>query len=82
MSLRLRWLLLSLPCSRATPNFDAYPLTQQILQDEKTPPNSRIDLLLGQVTEQDCEAIKGTCDPSAWQLAPNQANGRRRNKDS
>ena len=58
----------------AAPNFDVYPLTQQILRDERTPPNSRIDLLLDQATEQDWEAIKSTYDPSAWQLTPNQAN--------
>ncbi len=58
----------------AAPNFDAYPPVQQILQDEKMPPNSHIDLWLDQATEQDWQAITVAYDPSAWQPTPNQAN--------
>ncbi len=52
----------------AAPNFDAYPLLQQILQDEKTLPNSRIDLLLDRTSDQDWEEVKRTYDPGAWEL--------------
>ena len=52
----------------AAPNFDAYPLMLQILRDEKTPPNSRIDVLLQRTSDQDWEEVKRTYDPAAWEL--------------
>jgi hypothetical protein len=52
----------------AAPNFDLYPQVRQILQDEKTPANGRIDLLLEKVSEQDWEGVEGRYDPSAWEL--------------
>ena len=50
------------------PNFDAYPLVQQILQDETIPPDSRIDLLLERVTEPDWEALKARYDTATWKM--------------
>ena len=50
------------------PNFDSYPLMQQILQDETTPPNARLDLLMERATEEDWEKIKGSYDSAAWKL--------------
>lgn len=54
----------------AAPNFDEYPLMQQILHDENTPANSRIDLLLSQASDEDWEAIKGTYRVGAWEQIP------------
>jgi hypothetical protein len=54
----------------AAPNFDSYPLTQQILQDENTPPNSRLELLLDRVSEEDWAKLKTSYDPGAWNLPP------------
>ena len=50
------------------PNFDSYPLMHQILQDETTAPNARLDLLLERVREEDWEKIKGSYDSDAWKL--------------
>jgi hypothetical protein len=50
------------------PNFDSYPLMQKILQDETTSPNTRLDLLLEQATEEDWEKAKGSYDSAAWNL--------------
>jgi hypothetical protein len=54
----------------AAPNFDQYPLMQQILHDENIPANSRIDLLLSKASEEDWEAIKGSYSAGAWEQKP------------
>lgn len=54
----------------AAPNFYSYPLTKQILEEENTPANSRVKLLLDQVSEQDWEKIKAGYDPDVWKLPP------------
>ncbi len=54
----------------AAPNFDSYPPMQQILQDENTPPNSRLDLLLDQATDEDWEKLKGNYEADAWKFSP------------
>ena len=54
----------------AAPNFDEHPLIRRILRDENVPPNSRIDRLMEQATEQNWEAVKASYDPAAWDLSP------------
>jgi hypothetical protein len=52
------------------PNFDDHPLVHQILQDEKVPPNSRIDELWERTSDQDWEMVKRSYDANAWNLKP------------
>ncbi|MGH9900505.1 MAG: hypothetical protein ACRD68_01560 [Pyrinomonadaceae bacterium] len=48
------------------PNFDRHPVIRRILTDENVPPNSRVDRLLEEVTEQNWEAVKQSYDAGAW----------------
>jgi|SoiMethySBSTD1v2_1073268.scaffolds.fasta_scaffold331793_3 hypothetical protein len=50
------------------PNFDEYPRVQQILLDEKIPPNDRIDRLWEHITDQDWETIEKRYTIGAWNL--------------
>ncbi|HEY0080968.1 MAG TPA: hypothetical protein VGB73_20355 [Pyrinomonadaceae bacterium] len=54
----------------AAPNFDRHPLIQRLLKDEKTPPNSRIDLLLEETTEENWQAVRKSYDPRSWNPPP------------
>jgi hypothetical protein len=54
----------------AAPNFDSYPPMQRTLQDENTPPNSRVDLLLDQASEEDWAKVRESYDADAWKLSP------------
>jgi hypothetical protein len=51
------------------PNFDEHPRMQQILLDEKVPPNERIDQLWEHTSDQDWEAIEKRYAISAWNLS-------------
>jgi hypothetical protein len=48
------------------PNFSEHEIAQPILKDENAEPNSRIDKLLEQLTEEDWNTIKNSYDASAW----------------
>lgn len=52
----------------AAPNFDAYPLMQQVLRDAEIPPNFRIDDLWKKISDQTWDMIKQNYNPSAWNL--------------
>jgi non-ribosomal peptide synthetase component F len=54
----------------AAPNFDRHPLIQRLLNDEKTPPDARIDLLLEEATEENWQAVKKSYDPRSWNPPP------------
>jgi len=54
----------------AAPNFDSYPSMQQTLQDENTPPNARLDLLLDQASEEDWNKVRASYDTGAWKVSP------------
>ena len=48
------------------PNFSEHEIAQPILEDENIEPNSRVDKLLEQLTEDDWATIKGSYDVNAW----------------
>ena len=50
----------------AAPNFDAHPLIQRILRDERVPANSRIDQLWERTSEENWEVVRKHYDPAAW----------------
>lgn len=48
------------------PNFDEHPRIQQVLRDESVPPDSRIDMLLERISDQDWEEAERRYDANAW----------------
>ncbi len=50
----------------AAPNFDAHPLIQRVLRDERVPANSRIDQLWERTSEENWEVVRNNYDPAAW----------------
>ena len=52
----------------AAPNFDTHPAFQRFLKDEELQPNSRIDTLLEEATEEDWRLVQENYDFNAWNL--------------
>ncbi|HVF51078.1 MAG TPA: hypothetical protein VNA19_13370 [Pyrinomonadaceae bacterium] len=50
----------------AAPNFDQHPLIQLVLNSPQTPPESKIDRLWEDTTEENWQAVEAAYDPAAW----------------
>lgn len=50
------------------PNFDAHPLIQRVLKDERVDANSRVDRLWERTSEENWDAAAKNYDPAAWGL--------------
>jgi adenine-specific DNA methylase len=50
----------------AAPNFDSHPTLREMLGDESVDPNSRIEKLLKQLSEQVWEEVRASYDRQAW----------------
>ena len=58
----------------SAPNFDDHPLLKRALLDNETDPNSRLDKLIQDSTEQNWEAVRQAYDASAWGLKGQEVN--------
>jgi hypothetical protein len=58
----------------SAPNFDDHPLLKRALQDNDTDPNSRLEKLIQDSTEQNWEAVRQAYDASAWGLKEQEVN--------
>jgi hypothetical protein len=56
------------------PNFDDHPLLKRALLDNDTDPNSRLEKLIQDSTEQNWEAVRQAYDASAWGLKEQEVN--------
>lgn len=59
----------------AAPNFDAHPIIQHVLTNPQTPPESRIDRLWEDTTEENWEAAEAAYDVNAWGLSATGGQG-------
>jgi hypothetical protein len=50
------------------PNYDEHPAVRRVLRDERITPNSRVNQLWDQITEQEWETIRKDYAASAWNL--------------
>lgn len=53
------------------PNFDEHPLIQRVLRNDREPPDSRIDLLMAEISDESWDAAKENYDPHAWKVELN-----------
>jgi hypothetical protein len=58
----------------SAPNFDDHPLLKRALLDNETDPNSRLEKLIQDSTEQNWEAVKQAYDASAWGVKEQEVN--------
>ena len=58
----------------AAPNFDDHPLLKRALLDNDTHPNSRLEKLIQDSTEQNWEAVRQAYDASAWGVKEQEVN--------
>ena len=58
----------------SAPNFDDHPLLKRALLDNDTDPNSRLEKLIQDSTEQNWEAVRQAYDASAWVLKEQEVN--------
>ena len=58
----------------SAPNFDDHPLLKRALLDNETDPNSRLDKLIQDSTEQNWEAVRQAYDASAWGVKEQEVN--------
>jgi len=58
----------------SAPNFDDHPLLKRALLDNDTDPNSRLEKLIQDSTEQNWEAVRQAYDASAWGLKEQEVN--------
>jgi len=58
----------------SAPNFDDHPLLKRALLDNDTDPNSRLEKLIQDSTEQNWEAVRQAYDASAWGVKEQEVN--------
>jgi hypothetical protein len=58
----------------SAPNFDDHPLLKRALHDNDTDPNSRLEKLIQDSTEQNWEAVRQAYDASAWGVKEQEVN--------
>jgi len=58
----------------SAPNFDDHPLLKRALLDNETDPNSRLEKLIQDSTEQNWEAVRQAYDASAWGVKEQEVN--------